>query len=109
MKRYKVSNLLQVYWAVRVLEHFFCLVIDSKFQNETMYDILKYLLIIKGCDTPLAVLAMGNFISYFGYHIGSFFNWVTNLTPKNFGYISFYKMYYIFLGTINRYSGLSKH
>lgn len=76
--RLNIPTVLRLFWAFRVMEQILYLLTDIEIINETVYGVIKILL-IKGCDTCIAVLGMTSFFSYFSYYIGNFFQWVKSL------------------------------
>jgi len=73
--RLKMSNVLRMFWAIRVLIKIPYLIIDMEIQNETLFGVVKNLL-VEGCDTFTAVLGMTSYISYLCRYIEAFFQWV---------------------------------
>jgi E3 ubiquitin-protein ligase RNF139 len=60
---------------MRVLEQMAYLLTQKEIKNETLFKVIKYLL-IKGCNTFTAVLGMTSFVSYFFHYLGAFIRWV---------------------------------
>lgn len=79
--RLKMPSVLRLFWALRLLDLFILSVLTKEFKYETLFGTVKYLL-VKGCDTITAVLAMTSFVSYFSHNIGVFFRWVRLLRIK---------------------------
>eukprot|EP00102_Acyrthosiphon_pisum_P026006 XP_016663216.1 PREDICTED: protein TRC8 homolog [Acyrthosiphon pisum] len=99
--RLNISSVLRMFWALRVLEQILYLITDMEIQNETLFGVVKNVL-IKGCDTFTAVLGMTSFVSYFCHYIGAFFQWmllIKNVDDKNIGIISAVFFYILALQT----------
>jgi len=76
LNRLNISSILRMFWAIRVVEQLLYLIIpDMEILNETLFSLVKNML-IKGCETFLAVLGMTSIISYIFHYIESFFQWV---------------------------------
>ncbi|XP_026819954.1 protein TRC8 homolog [Rhopalosiphum maidis] len=73
--RLKIPSVLRIFWAMRVLEQMAYLLTQKEIKNETLFKVVKYLL-IKGCNTFTAVLGMTSFVSYFFYYLGAFIRWI---------------------------------
>ncbi|XP_025207570.1 protein TRC8 homolog [Melanaphis sacchari] len=88
--RLKISNVLRIFWAIRVLIQLLHPQIYIEIQNEALFGAINYLL-IKGSDTCITVLAITTFISYLSEYIKKFFQWVLqidDLDDLNCGVIS---------------------
>ncbi|XP_050533688.1 protein TRC8 homolog isoform X2 [Daktulosphaira vitifoliae] len=99
--RLNIPIVLRIFWSMRVLEQTLYLLTDVDVKNESMFDLIKYLL-IKGCDTFTAVLGMTSFVSYFCHYIGAFFQWVLltdDVDDKSIGTISAVLFYILALQT----------
>jgi len=73
--RLKISSVLRMFWAIRVLIQILYLSTNTEIKNLTLFEIVKYLL-IKGCDTFTSILGMASILSSFSDNIGAFFQWV---------------------------------
>jgi len=73
--RLKMSSVLRLFWAIRLLDLFILSLLTKEFKNETLFGTVKYLL-NKGSDTITALFAMASLVSYFSHNIGAFFCWV---------------------------------
>ncbi|KAL4135689.1 hypothetical protein QTP88_007285 [Uroleucon formosanum] len=78
--RLKISSVLRMFWAIRLLIQILYLLTNTEIKNLTLFETVKYLL-ITGCDTWVVVLGMTSIISYFCNNIAAFFRWVL-LTDK---------------------------
>lgn len=72
---YKMSSVLRMFWAIRVLIQIPYLITTMEIQNKTLFGVAKNLL-VEGCDTFIAVLGMTSYISYLCRYIEAFFQWV---------------------------------
>jgi len=64
-----------MFWAIRIVIQILYLSTNTEIKNVTLFETVKYLL-IKGCNTCIAVLGMTSLISYICNNIGAFFQWV---------------------------------
>jgi len=80
--RLKIPSVLRLFWTLRLLDLYILSLLTKEIKHdETLFETVKYLL-VKGCDTFIAVLGMSSFISYFCHYIGAFFRWVRSLSIK---------------------------
>jgi len=73
--RLEIPSVLRLFWSIRLLDQFILSFLTKEIKHETLFGTVKYLL-IKGCDTFIAVLGMTSCVSYFFHYIGVFFRWV---------------------------------
>ncbi|CAI6367587.1 unnamed protein product [Macrosiphum euphorbiae] len=99
--RLDISCVLQMFFAIRVIEQILYLLIDEKIHDETFFEVLKNVF-IKGCDTFTSVLGMTSILSYICHYIAKFFQWMLlkkDVVDKRIGTVSAILLYILALQT----------